>query len=1023
MRLPKDRYMRGFSSFLGLLLLCFLIACSNGTALAMQNNPNPISISNAETHPNLLPNYGFTELESNGAPLGWTWQSRNTVSSITPIDTLSEFGMRSLRIKNATPFGANVYGTMWTTNPIHLTPGSQYTMSCWVKMSQSTIAWIGGGDNWRVRLYFTNTHGKWKQFSLTFTPSATESDFTFRINTDGQTDGFLLRDPKIEEGNVATPDPPTTHINHPLFIPMPTQPINTDQPWTFQSYLYASEPMSNVLMDANMRYNGKATDEKSHVNVPAGLSLVSIKGGSSNVPHAMANMRISLFNGDGSERSSSDSVIELFSAIATRRSLLAIQALVPSLERMMSGAEGMKLDVSYPRVGVTILRHLTGYALAMLDHNQVQRATSMLDQLIPIESQTNNTLKLMLKRKLRYPPTPYYVTSGISIKGSTFYAKTKTAGERNSIERPVNFTGWGAFDQVSKDIPILPDYGANIIQMEIGPSAVFPSEGVVSDGAVKDMIQLLKRAAKANVAVNILISPHYMPEWAMKKYPDMNVQKEGFLQYSLFAPEGREILRKFLQYVIPQLKGYPALQSFCLSNEPTNAQSPNDPNEQRDWHEWLRKHYSSIGDLNQTWGANYASFEDIPAQNTLNPPPPSPIWYDFVRFNQDFFAGWHRFLADTIHSIAPNVPVHAKAMTWTMLGSPEVRYGVNAQLFGDFSQINGNDSADFYNNGVGEWADGWTQNNMAYDLQHSVLDAPIFNSENHVMPDRGEFPVPPQHLSTDLWQSSIHGEGATTLWCWEETFDPKADFWGLEMERPACVQAIGDTGLDLMRLAPQVAKFQNMKPQVQILFTTAARVWDGDDFNDCLNKVYTALNFTGMKIGYVTERDLVNGKTPSAPLLIIPDIRHISDTALHTLKNYHGRILAVGGKDIFGFDDYNHPRKAQSYDTIAFTRGQTTDMDIWKKLIPYLTSEKLNPSVRITDEKGKSQWGVEWLTVKYNGGKLVNVVNYLQYPVIIKVLSDGKTASCRNILPTIPSGYVKTIHLNPLEPELLELRN
>jgi len=1000
-----------------------LMVHSSLAAQPNQGNPHPITIANAETHPNLLPNYGFLDLDEYGVPKGWTWQSRNTVSSITPLDTRSEFGMRSLRIKNATPFGANVYGTMWTTDPIHLTPGTPYTMSCWVNMSEPTVAWIGGGDDWRVRLYFPNTYGKWKQFSLTFTPTPTEAEFTFRINTDGRTNGFLLRDPKIEEGNVVTPDPPVTQINHPLFLPTPIPAINTDQPWTFRTYLYASKPMENTRITAMLKYDGKVVKRESRIDAPSGLSLVSIKGVSVNIPHTLADMQISINNGDNAERAISNTVIALFSAKAARQALLSIQNSVPSLVKMMQKAESMKLDISYPRVSVTILQHLTGYALAMLDHNQVQRATSMLDQLTPMERETKRSLQLMLARKLRYPPTPYYVTGRISIKKATFYASTKTPGEGKTTVRPVNFTGWGAFDQVRKNLDILPDYGANIIQVEIGPSAVFPSEGVVSDKAVKDMIQLLKQAAKANVAVNILISPHYMPEWVMKKYPDMNVRKEGFLQYSLFAPEGREILRKFLQYVIPQLKGYPALHSICLSNEPVNAQSPNDPNERIAWHEWLQKHYANIGALNQLWGTHYADLDAIPVQNTLNPPPPSPIWYDFVRFNQTFFAGWHRFLADTIHAIAPDIPVHAKAMTWTMLGAPEVRYGVNAQLFGDFSQINGNDSADFYNNGIGEWADGWTLNNMAYDLQHSVLDAPIFNSENHVMPDRGEQPVPPRHLITTLWQSAIHGEGATTLWCWEETFDPKADFWGLEMERPACVQAIGDTGLDLMRLAPQVAEFQNIRPQVQILFTTAARVWDGNDFSDCLNKVYTALDFTGMKIGFLTERDLVDGKTPTAPLLIVPDIRHISDAALQTLGKYKGHILAFGGKDIFGYDDYNHPRKALAYHTIAFTREQTTDIDLWKRLIPYLISEKLYPLLRITALNGKSQWGVEWLTVKYHGQILVNAVNYLQKPVTIRILSGTKSVFCRNILPTTPTGYVKTIHLNPLEPVLLELKN
>ena len=60
-------------------------------------------------------------------------------------------------------------------------------------------------------------------------------------------------------------------------------------------------------------------------------------------------------------------------------------------------------------------------------------------------------------------------------------------------------------------------------------------------------------------------------------------------------------------------------------------------------------------------------------------------------------------LADAVHRAAPGVPVHAKAMNWTFLGDGDVAYGVDATLFGSFSDINGNDAVNFAGSGLDEF--------------------------------------------------------------------------------------------------------------------------------------------------------------------------------------------------------------------------------------------------------------------------------------------------------------------------------
>jgi beta-galactosidase GanA len=214
------------------------------------------------------------------------------------------------------------------------------------------------------------------------------------------------------------------------------------------------------------------------------------------------------------------------------------------------------------------------------------------------------------------------------------------------------------------------------------------------------------------------------------------------------------------------------MHSICLSNEPINDEAPCE-HAKRLWRVWLEKRHGTIANLNARWAAKFASFADVPLMNPFVPWPEKPVVMDYVRFNQEFFADWHKMLADAVHEVAPGLPVHAKAMTWTLLNAGDIRYGIDATLFGRFSDINGNDAINFYNFGEGEFAQGWLQNAMGHALQRSVLDAPVFNSENHLIVDGETRYVPASHIRAALWQAAVYGQSATAIWVWERTFDPK----------------------------------------------------------------------------------------------------------------------------------------------------------------------------------------------------------------------------------------------------------
>jgi hypothetical protein len=79
------------------------------------------------------------------------------------------------------------------------------------------------------------------------------------------------------------------------------------------------------------------------------------------------------------------------------------------------------------------------------------------------------------------------------------------------------------------------------------------------------------------------------------------------------------------------------------------------------------------------------------------------------------------------------------------------------------------------------------------------------------------------------------------------------------MHRPDCAAAVGTTCHDLNRLAWEVTALQRLEPQVVLLWSLASTVYGGPH-EETLRRAYAALNFTGVPLGFVTERQLGEGR-------------------------------------------------------------------------------------------------------------------------------------------------------------------
>lgn len=973
-----------------------------------------VSAQPATTHINLLPNPGFEETDANGMPQGWNW-GRGSTDAVCRTDDASEphRGTKSILITNGTPFGPNIYGMLWLASAVRLTEGRTYTMSAWVKSEAPGVFNLIGGGDWQYRVAAPVTAGQWQRISLTFKAEPRDLDFTFRLNTESETPGIWIDDVKLEEGGQPTLDPERVPGRFHVLAEDPDGAIQGD-----------GDFLRLYTIDVPRAFNGAISARldasppwSQPLRLTPGLWRLKLQGRALAMDDTPRALMIAL-ESDGQTNATHRAMVTFYSTSNIQDRIERLRQALPQLVNDLQALKAQGADTSYPAVTLTVLTNFVDYAREDAQQGEVRRGLEQVRDLEIMLPRLQSELAEAIAGRHRFQPVPRWTGDKRPVVRRSSFVAPARMPDGSIREWPVFFTGYGHFGRVVDEMEKWPGYGVNLIQIEMGPSRLMPAEGQIDDSAPKEMLAILDRARRSGVAVCLLISPHYFPEWALRKWPALKVRREGFINYCIHAPESRRLLQEFIRALLGPLKDHPALHSVCLSNEPVNQEAPCEP-ARREWQAWLAHRYRTIVDLNAVAGSNFTGFASVPLPDPFGPRPATALWLDYVRFNQESFAGWHQMLADAVHEVAPDLPVHAKAMTWTMVSDWDVNYGVDATLFGRFSNINGNDSANLFNFGGGGFAQGWELNAVSHDLQRSVLDAPVFNTENHLITDRETRRVPAAHIRAALWQAAIHGQSATTIWVWERTFDPKSDFAGSIMHRPACAEAVGVVACDLLRAAEAVTALQQAPPDVLIFRSESAMVWQGFAYNAAASKLYQALAFCGVTTGFVTERQLEAGMIPRAPVLLVPAVTHISDAACRSLKQYQGRLVMAGHAGLLAKDEHGRDRQtAWTADTLALDQ-RLPEPQFLNLVYQRLADWGLKPRVLVHPPGNAAQptYGVESRSVRTRDGLILNLCNFNQTPVQASLAAEDPRLAPVDVLTGV--AVTTPLTMAPLEVRIL----
>ena len=585
------------------------------------------------------------------------------------------------------------------------------------------------------------------------------------------------------------------------------------------------------------------------------------------------------------------------------------------------------------------------------------------------------------------------------------------------------------------------EYGANLeyideIDAKYDPTAFF------------EIVNALERSEENNVTYNVLTSFHYMPGF-LGDDNDMRDASGHFMPWNIKSEKLRKVCRVYLEKLIELIKDYKSLNSICLLNEPAYCcdQDVFLP----DYREFLKNRYGTIEALNKCYSSNYNSFDEITFKEVkmksadswvnfgldLSEQEKRPQFYDFIQFNDETVMEFFNYLADTVHELAPDIPVHFKTLgDYFGLDSnynrEGMRRGVDFELLKDNIQYNGCDNHAYVDDSDGV---NILTKIRANDYMTSIFDAPVYNTEDHVIRDSNKDYTPEQRTwwCANAWECALHGGTMTVSWVWERSWSDGA-LKGSILERPDIVASYGKIALDMNRMSYEFDAITNRDSYVAVLDSEGARN-ESKSFVNTSFAAWKAGIMSGQKVQYVTEKMAADGKLNDYKLLLIPEVNRLTEDALKAVETFlanGGRVIILGEDSLkrneYGFA-YDESRIKAIYDKSAVLPISTSGTklvepsgDVLRNTV-WNETEKLGLNkVKIVDNStGELVRDVEW-AYEYLDGKLVMSMMSFDWNTTknVSVYVDGVKIESFEELRSEET-YNGNIDLKPYEPVMLRI--
>ncbi len=508
-------------------------------------------------------------------------------------------------------------------------------------------------------------------------------------------------------------------------------------------------------------------------------------------------------------------------------------------------------------------------------------------------------------------------------------------------------------------------------------TVTWPDGGFLENQGVMGYIKAVMEEAKDDgISVMLLMSPHYIPDWFWENYPDAYCYQEGFLKGDVTNNTYKEFIKTHVQ-ALAKAADFTNLHSLILSNEPIyNTQYYTNGKQifKDKFIEYLKNKYNSSSDvyipyqMRKNWGITESNYKwssvTLSTGTSANTIAATGKFWDWMEFNNKIFTDFHKWIADMVHEVDKDIPVHTKINS-TVFNREKLNKGIDTEEMYSYLDYNGFDGGMNFESE----RKGYLYIRMAEDFANSISEKPIVNSENHILPD-GCTDYSDKHAliaGADLWQGFIHGRTASAAWVWRKS--SASPYNNSITYRPDVIAATVEKTMQANKNAASLEKLQNADRIFYILYSDAAILYSGDAYlNSCYN-AYEALWRTGQRASFITEKQIADGKLSNDKILVIPSTANINEIAVEKLNSFTGRSVVVG--DIPNKNEYN---LAVNLNLKNFVKA-SDDVNGISSIFETILAEKNIPEITLRDSDGNLLDMTDIRTVTDENGILINACN------------------------------------------------
>ncbi|MFY0601298.1 MAG: beta-galactosidase [Cyclobacteriaceae bacterium] len=500
---------------------------------------------------------------------------------------------------------------------------------------------------------------------------------------------------------------------------------------------------------------------------------------------------------------------------------------------------------------------------------------------------------------------------------------------------------------------------------------------------------------------SIWFDQNTVPAWAKEKYPDIQIGGRHYGKFDVDHQGSREMIRLLAKDYVPLLADREVTElGYSLWNEPSfftkegswnnaddNGICVSDSTRAR-FKKWLSEQHDSIEDLNVLWGASFESFDEV----EIKLPMPganqgSPMWYDWMTFNNLRITNWFQFVKDEIRKYDTDAKVHIKLMPW-LFGENAKDHGMDFEALTELSGIIGCDAGTQY---LHSWKENqpweqrysvhWRNAFMTFDFFKSVSpEKIIFDTENHFLMNTGftEQDLDQTYVRSMYWLGAMHGLNASTTWVWMREADgsvkrsPQASSMVDISHQPKTLYTVTSTFMDLNANSEVITQIQNQRKDIRVFYSKTSSLNDAT-YMDKVFATYESLYFEGIPIGFATENILKSNPSPDWDVILVRETEYVTQEELAALQAY----VDAGGTVIVDSESLKKDQYGKSLSGLSgnLMSGGSLD-DFQSKALQVVSDKGHSPNLAITETNDIGLKGCTWKTVtNESGNAILSLVN------------------------------------------------